>query len=83
MRFKLSLLAMVAMLGVGYTTVAAQQQPQSDVRSIDARDDNRDNGFDMGWLGLIGLTGLLGMKRSSDVRTRTTVGDHTPSHVTR
>ena len=76
MRFKLSLLAMVTMLSVGYVTVAAQ--PQSEVQRIDAQDDDRD-GFNMGWLGLIGLTGLLGMKRSSEVRNRTVVGDHSPS----
>ena len=41
MRFKLSLLAMVAMLGVGYApTAAAQTQPEA--RSVDAQD-NRDN----------------------------------------
>ena len=79
MRFKLSLLAMVAMLGFGYTTMAAQQQPPRDVSVVDA--DDRDNGIDMGWIGLIGLAGLMGMKRSSEVRTRTTVGD--PSHVSR
>ena len=82
MRFKLSLLAMVAMLGVGYGTVAAQQEPQRNVPMVDVQDE-RDNAFDMGWLGLIGLAGLMGMKRSSEVRTRTAVTDHNPSHVTR
>ena len=83
MRVKLSLLAIVSMLGLGYgATVAAADQPQRDVPTIDVQDD-RDNDFDMGWLGLIGLAGLLGMKRPAEVRTRTTVGDHSPSHVSR
>ena len=83
MRFKLSLLAMVTILGMGYgTTVAAQQQPaaqqQVGVQGADMRDD-RDGGVDMGWLGLAGLIGLVGLKRSQD-RTRL---DHSASHASR
>lgn len=87
MRFKLSVLAMVSMLGVGYATVAAQPQggaqPQRDVQNVGLDDDRDEGGMDLGWLGLIGLTGLFGMKRSADNRNRAVVGDHTPSHVSR
>lgn len=80
MRFKLSLLAMVTILGVGYgATVAAQQQPQQQagVQGADMRD-NRDGGVDLGWLGLAGLIGLVGLKRAD--RSRTGLGD---AHVSR
>ena len=76
MRFKLSLLALVSILGVGYgATVAAQPQSEPQAQSIDIRDD-RDNGMDMGWLGLLGLTGLFGLKRSAEARHRTVSDGH-------
>jgi hypothetical protein len=62
----MSSLALVAVLGIGYTTMV-EAQPQREMSAVDMRD-NRDN-FDMGWLGLIGLVGLFGMKRS-DARDR-------------
>ena len=77
MRFKLSLLAMVTMLGVASAAVAAQ--PQREPQSIEMQDDRDEGGMDLGWLGLIGLSGLLGLKRSSEAPRRTTVGDHSPS----
>lgn len=80
MRFKLGLLAMVSMLGIGYgATVAAQPEPG--VQSADLRDD-RDDGVELGWLGLAGLTGLLGLKRS-EPRHRAAAGDLSSSHVSR
>ena len=86
MRFKLSALALVSMLGVGYGTAAAQQPQGSEPQRVDMSNDDRqdEGGMDMGWLGLIGLTGLLGMKRSAETGRRTTVGDHhTASTVSR
>ena len=75
---------MVSMLSIGYaaTATAQQQPPQPQGQSLDMQDD-RDEGMDMGWLGLLGLTGLFGLKRSADTRHRTTVGDHTASTVSR
>jgi hypothetical protein len=66
MRIILSSVALVAMFGIGSTMAEAQSQRAA--TSADMRTD-RDNGFDMGWLGLVGLVGLLGMKRS-DARDR-------------
>jgi len=67
MRITMSSFALVAVLGIGYTTMV-EAQPQREASAVDVRND-RDNGFDMGWLGLIGLAGLFGMKRS-DARDR-------------
>ena len=69
MRLTVSAVAVVTMLGLGYVTLAAQPQRDDPTQTVDVRND-RDNGFDIGWLGLIGLAGLLGMKRS-DKRDRT------------
>ncbi len=36
------------------------------------RQDNTDDGFDMGWLGLLGLAGLAGLLRKNDQTIRRT-----------
>ena len=64
MRFTLGLFALVAMFGAGHgMMVAAQPAGQTPTQNIDVQDD-RGNGFDLGWLGLLGLAGLMGMKRA-------------------
>lgn len=81
MRTTLGLVALVAMLGTGYA-MTVEAQPQRDATAVDVRND-RDDGFNMGWLGLIGLAGLLGMKRAEARDRNVTRADAGISSTTR
>ena len=64
MRHIFSTLAAVFVLGVGFNSIIAAQQPRDvPVQSLDTVDDGRRDGRDWGWLGLVGLVGLVGLKR--------------------
>lgn len=53
---------LVALLGVGVTSVSAQQPREMPSETM-MTTDNRDSGTSWGWLGLVGLAGLAGMMR--------------------
>jgi MYXO-CTERM domain-containing protein len=64
MRPTLGVFALVTMLGVSAPAMAAGQVPtEPQTRTGDLQND-RDDGFDAGWLGLLGLAGLFGLRRS-------------------
>ncbi len=72
----LALAGTLAFLAVSSVPAFAQdntQQPTGAPAAVEA-DNDADDGFDMGWLGLLGLAGLLGMRKNrhdNDVRTTT------------
>ena len=43
--------------------ITAWGQDNDAPRNTSQRDDDSDEGFDLGWLGLLGLAGLVGLKR--------------------
>ena len=43
--------------------ITAVGQDNDAPRTTSQRNDDSDDGFDLGWLGLIGLAGLVGLKR--------------------
>ena len=59
------------------SSLFAQSDPNrpADMSTTSRADDGRDNGFDMGWLGLIGLAGLVGLRRKSSEPITRTAGD--------
>lgn len=68
MRRNLMVTALVLTLGVSSGSHLAAQPTSTPTQSGDVGDD-RDGGFDLGWVGLLGLAGLMGLKR-----------DHTRRH---
>jgi MYXO-CTERM domain-containing protein len=59
-----STLAVVFVLGLGFSSIIAAQQPRDlPAQSVNTVDDVRRDGRDWGWLGLVGLVGLVGLKR--------------------
>ena len=57
-------LAVVFVLGFGFSSIMAAQQPRDvQAQSVNTVDDVRRDGRDWGWLGLVGLVGLVGLKR--------------------
>ena len=68
MQNKLSKVVMVCALVVGFAGVSAAQQPrETPAQSINTVDDDRQDGMNLGWLGLLGFAGLLGLKRRESV----------------
>jgi hypothetical protein len=64
MRHIFSTLAVVFVLGFGFSSIMAAQQPRDvPAQSVNTVDDVRREGRDWGWLGLVGLVGLVGLKR--------------------
>jgi len=64
MRKIFSNLAVVLVLGFGFSSIAAAPQPRDiSAQSVNPVDDGRRDGRDWGWLGLVGLVGLVGLKR--------------------
>ena len=64
MRQIFSNLAVVLVLGFGFSSIVAAQQPRDvPAQSVNTVDDVRRDGRDWGWLGLVGLVGLVGLKR--------------------
>jgi MYXO-CTERM domain-containing protein len=64
MRQIFSTLAVVLVLGFGFSAIVAAQQPRDvPAQSVTPVDDGRRDGRDWGWLGLVGLVGLVGLKR--------------------
>jgi MYXO-CTERM domain-containing protein len=64
MRHIFSTLAVVFVLGFGFSSIMAAQQPRDvPAQSVNTVDDVRRDGRDWGWLGLVGLVGLVGLKR--------------------
>jgi MYXO-CTERM domain-containing protein len=63
MRHLFSTLAVVFVLGFGFSSIMAAQPPRDvpaqSVNGMDVRRDSRD----WGWLGLVGLVGLMGLRR--------------------
>jgi MYXO-CTERM domain-containing protein len=47
----------------------------ADMTTTAHADNHRDDGFNMGWLGLIGLAGLAGLRRKSSVPVTHNAGD--------
>jgi MYXO-CTERM domain-containing protein len=45
------------------TTTNTDPNATTDTRTINGTDDYRNDGPDLGWLGLLGLAGLLGLRR--------------------
>ena len=55
---------MVAICLATYLTPAYSQQTDgSNATRHEYSDDDHDDGFNMGWLGLIGVVGLIGLRR--------------------
>ena len=51
-------------LGLSFSPdIAALGQDNDAPRNASQRNDDSDEGFDLGWLGLLGLAGLAGLKR--------------------
>ena len=58
-----STLAVVFVLGFGFSSIMAAQQPRDlPAQSVNTVDDVRRDGRDWGWLGLVGLVGLEGVR---------------------
>ena len=53
----------------------------ADFNTTSRASDHRDDGFNMGWLGLIGLAGLAGLRRKSSVPVAHTAGDGSAARV--
>ena len=55
----------------------------SDFSTTTRAADHRDDGFNMGWLGLLGLAGLAGLRRKTSVPVMTThtAGDGSAARV--
>src|SRR5689334_19060068 len=49
--------------GAGSPASSGQTVPGTDMNNP-SHYDNRDHGFNFGWLGLVGLAGLLGLRRA-------------------
>ena len=64
MRHIFSTLAVVSVLGIGFSSIMAAQQPRDvPAQRASTVDDVRGDGRDWGWVGLVGLIGLVGLKR--------------------
>jgi len=64
MRHIFSTLAVVFVLGFGFSSIMAAQQPRDvPAQSVNTVDDVHREGRDWGWLGLVGLAGLVGLRR--------------------
>ena len=65
---------------LGAFPVGAQTGTGEGVATTRTTEVERDNGFDMGWLGLLGLAGLAGLRRREHGHT---VGDHQTTSTSR
>jgi hypothetical protein len=67
-------LLMASVATTRFTAAAAPTYAQDATTAAPAPayEEQDDDGFDLGWLGLIGLAGLLGLRRKRDDGVRTT-----------
>jgi MYXO-CTERM domain-containing protein len=57
-------LALAFVVGFGFSSIMAAQQPRDvPAQSVNTVDDVQRDGRDWGWLGLVGLAGLVGLRR--------------------
>ena len=61
--FKWFLGLATVVLGLSFAPEMIVGQDNDAPRTAAQRDDDSDEGFDLGWLGLLGLVGLAGLKR--------------------